>query len=124
VYHWLILRTSQCSTLQHQWNELKIRREKFSSSNSMGAHKGFPGYLCSEDLLLLCVELGVRLSALEARELTFIIAPDKLGKVSMNDLQGFMGRSCRMFGEIEDVLARDVMRVLVDAYAVRNTLST
>jgi hypothetical protein len=107
----LINKFDDCfSTLLHQWNELKTRRETFAPSNR------FPGYLCSEDLLLLCVDLGVRLSAQEARELCLLIAPDKCGKVAMSDLQAFMGRSCRMFGELEDVLARDVMRVLVDAF--------
>ena len=107
-----------CSSLQHEWDGLKRRREK-------AGHVRFPGYLTSEDLLLLLVEMGSRVSAEEARELTLLIGPDKAGKLTLPDLQAFLTRNCRMFGEIEAVLARDVLKVLVDAYTLhRNAIRT
>ncbi len=64
--------------------------------------------------------LGVRLSAIEARELTLLMAPEKNGRIHQSDLHAFMGRSCRSFGELVAVLERDLLRDLFDAYRAHN----
>ena len=94
----------------HQWNEIKRRRETSSGFR-------FPGYLASEDLRLKATSMGVRLSALEAREMAMLVAPEKSGKITQSDLQLFTSRSCRMFGELDAILERDLLKPLITAYS-------
>lgn len=92
-----------------QWQELKSQFE-----HSTGQR--FPGYLNAQVLQLKIGLLGLRLSAVEARELTLIIAPEKSGKVNQVELQAFMARTCRSFGELVALMSRELFRDLVIAY--------
>ena len=98
---------------EHQWEELKQRKEKATGAK-------FPGYICSEDLLLLLISLGYRISAVEARELVLIIAPGKNswqnGKIEQKELIAFTHSSCRLFGELDKILEKDMLAPLIAAY--------
>ncbi len=105
-----------CSSLtpaQFQWEEIKRRREK-----STGVK--FPGFICAEDLSLLLVDLGVRLSATESRELLLMIAPGRNawqnGKIDQKDLIAFANCTTRMFGQLDACLEKEILKPLVDAY--------
>lgn len=76
----------------------------------------FPGYLCAEDIMLVLANLGIRTSIIESRELSLLIGPEKNGRIYQQDLQNFMGRTCRSFGELIAILERDIFKVLFNAY--------
>jgi hypothetical protein len=76
----------------------------------------FPGYLCAEDIMLVLANLGIRTSITESRELSLLIGPEKNGRIYQQDLQNFMGRTCRSFGELIAILERDIFKVLFNAY--------
>lgn len=92
-----------------QWQEFKIRYERSSGQK-------FPGYLSAHVLQLTLANLSFRLSSIEARELTLIVAPEKNGRVHLSELHAFMGRSCRSFGELVALLDRDILKDLMDLY--------
>ena len=55
----------------------------------------FPGYLNFHSVVIALANLGVRLSVVEAKELSFIVAPEKSGKIYEPDLHAFMTRTGR-----------------------------
>jgi hypothetical protein len=97
------------STSQYQWDQISKRHRAAEGIK-------FPGYLCSEDLLLLMAKLGLRLSPIECRELLLIIAPERNGKVYQTDFHTFSLNSSRMIGEMEALLERDLLKPLLTAY--------
>jgi hypothetical protein len=46
-----------------------------------------------------------------------IVGPEKNGKLNQSDLQAFGTSSCRMFGEMQAVLERDLLKPLFAAYS-------
>ena len=60
--------------------------------------------------------LGHHLSFQESKELCLIIAPEKRGRIHQSDLDSFMRRSSRPFGELLAMLERDILKPVVDAY--------
>eukprot|EP00428_Durinskia_dybowskii_P086513 CAMPEP_0170444082 /NCGR_PEP_ID=MMETSP0117_2-20130122/48335_1 /TAXON_ID=400756 /ORGANISM="Durinskia baltica, Strain CSIRO CS-38" /LENGTH=118 /DNA_ID=CAMNT_0010704861 /DNA_START=208 /DNA_END=561 /DNA_ORIENTATION=- len=68
--------------------------------------------------------LGTNLSALEARELTLLVAPEKNGRVHQADLHSFMGREHRSYGELIALLERDLIKDLIDAYRAHDAALT
>jgi Ca2+-binding EF-hand superfamily protein len=97
------------AALAHQWTELRTRHEK-----SYGTK--FPGYLTPDDILILLLSIGVRVTTAEARELVLIMGPERSGRLQQADLIQFMGSSCRSFGELCALMERDVMKPLIDCY--------
>jgi Ca2+-binding EF-hand superfamily protein len=100
---------STATASKSQWKWFKHRYEK-----ALG--QKFPGFLSAPVLQSTFLVLGIRLSAIEARELTLLIAPEKTGRIHLADLHGFMGRSCRSIGELIACLERDIFSDLIDAY--------
>lgn len=92
-----------------QWNDLKSRHERSTL-------RKFPGYLTSEDLLMVLSAQSVLLSGAEARELLLLVAPEGNGQVRQPDLHAFMNRQCRSLGELVALLERDVMNSIVEVY--------
>jgi Ca2+-binding EF-hand superfamily protein len=93
---------------QKQWEELQRRHEL-----SRGT---FPGFLDSDDVLNLCSYLNSHVTPLGSREIMLMIAPDQNGRVTHNDLNLFMSRTIRSFGELLALLDRDVMKPIFDLY--------
>lgn len=101
--------TTTATASKQQWAWLKSRYEK-----SMG--QKFPGFLSAPVLQSALLNLGIQLSAVEAKEFTLFIAPEKTGRVHMSDLHAFMGRSSRSIGELVALFERDIFHELIDAY--------
>jgi hypothetical protein len=78
--------------------------------------KKFPGYISAPILQSTLANLGLRLSAIEARELTLMVAPEKSGRIHLAELHAFMSRSCRSIGELVAIFERDLLSDLVDTY--------
>lgn len=92
-----------------QWKQFKLKYERLS-------RRRFPGYLDAQVLMITMATLGTRLSALEARELTLLVAPEKNGRIHQSDLHSFMSRECRSFGELIALIERELLRDVIDAY--------
>jgi Ca2+-binding EF-hand superfamily protein len=101
--------TSTASASAAQWKAFQKSYQKLTK-------RKFPGYLDAQVLLLTLSNLGTRLSALEARELTLLVAPEKNGRVHQADLHSFMGRENRSFGELIALLERELLKDLIDSY--------
>ena len=101
--------TSSATASKQQWKEFKLKYEKSTDQK-------FPGYLSATVLVMTLAVQGVRLSAIEARELTLMMAPEKNGRIHQSDLHSFMGRTCRSYGELIAVMERDILTDLFDAY--------
>jgi Ca2+-binding EF-hand superfamily protein len=104
-----IQNTNSATASKTQWKWFKIRYEKAFLSK-------FPGFLSPPILQSTLNSLGIRLSAIEARELTLIVAPEKAGRIHLADLHAFMGRSCRSLGELIALIERDLFPDLIDTY--------
>ncbi len=118
---WLIRGTSEkitstatATASKQQWKEFKHKYEKFTDQK-------FPGYLSAQVLTVTLAAMGIRLSAIEARELTLLMAPEKNGRIHQSDLHAFMGRGCRSYGELIAVMEREVLRDLLDAFRAHNS---
>ena len=92
-----------------QWDELKERRQRSRGGT-------FPNFLDADDILLTCAYLGCWLSPLGSRELVLMISPEQNGRITPPDLNGFMARNARTFGELVALLERDIMKPLFDRY--------
>lgn len=92
-----------------QWHDFKINYERVTKMK-------FPGFLSSQLMSLTTARLGIRLSAMEARELTLLIAPEKNGRIFQSDLHAFMTSSCRTIGELIALVEKDIFSDLLDAY--------
>lgn len=106
---WLLRGAGKKVDFTTQWNEMKRHHEKSFSQK-------FPGFLIPQVLQLQVSRLELRLSALEARQLTFMVAPDKNGRVNQQDLQAFMQRTTRSVGELIALVHRELFGPLVAAY--------
>lgn len=109
--------TATASASAEQWKAFATRYERRRG-------KKFPGYLDAETLLITMSVLGTNLSALEARELTLLVAPEKNGRVHQADLHAFMGREHRSFGELIALLERELLRDMVDAFRAHDAALT
>ena len=109
--------TSTASASDQQWKRFKKMYKQF-------AHRPFPGFLDAQILLVTMSNLGYPLSAVEARELTLLVAPEKHGKIMQADLHSFMGREHRSFGELTALLERDLIKDLIDAYRAHDAALT
>lgn len=94
---------------KEQWKAFKKRYE-------MSTGQRFPGYISAHTLQVSVAALGVYLSAIEARELSLVVAPEKNGRVHLTELHSFMGRNCRNFGELTSLLERELLTDLIQAY--------
>lgn len=101
--------TSTASASAQQWKTFKHQYQNLTK------HK-FPGYLDAQVLLITMSKLGFQLSALETRELTLLVAPEKNGRVHQADLHSFMGREHRTYGEIIALVERELLRDFIDTY--------
>eukprot|EP01032_Pedospumella_encystans_P016863 gene16863-19219_t len=101
--------TTTASASKAQWKAFKHLYQQLTK------HK-FPGYLDAQVLLITMSKLGMLLSALETRELTLLVAPEKSGRVHQADLHTFMGRENRTFGELIALIERDLLRDFIDIY--------
>eukprot|EP00981_Chlorochromonas_danica_P008825 scaffold2312_cov165-Ochromonas_danica.AAC.65 len=97
---------------KEQWRSLKRRYERATGQRC-------PGFLNAPALQHTVASLGVCISAVEARELALVIAPEKNGRVHLSELQAFMTRSCRAFGELLAVFEQRLGE-LVEAYRACN----
>jgi hypothetical protein len=100
------------ATSDQQWRYFGVLYKKCLKSD-------FPDFLGSQLLTLTLNRMGsaFRLAATEARELILLVAPRKNnGRVLKADLQDFISRSCRSFGEMVALLQRGVLRPLYMAY--------
>jgi hypothetical protein len=95
------------SAIAFQWKELELNHER-----SYGTK--FPGYLMTEDFYIILARLGCRLSHDELKVLTMVVAPDSSGRVLQPDIESFMNRQCRSFGELLHLLEMDILKPLVD----------
>ncbi len=93
---------------QKQWDELKERHEK--------ARGTFPNFLDADDVLLTCGYLGSWTSPLGSRELLLMIAPEQNGRITQSDLNSFIARSVRSYGELLALCDRDIMKPIFDSY--------
>jgi Ca2+-binding EF-hand superfamily protein len=109
--------TSTASASTEQWKGFATRYERRT-------RRKFPGYLDAETLLITMSVLGTHLSALEARELTLLVAPEKNGRVHQADLHAFMGREHRSFGELIALIERELLRDIIDAYRAHDAALT
>lgn len=109
--------TSTASASTQQWKHFKHQYQKFTK------HK-FPGYLDAQVLLLTMSNLNTILSALEARELTLLVAPEKNGRIHQTDLHSFMGREHRSYGELIALLERELLKDVIDAYRAHSAALT
>jgi Ca2+-binding EF-hand superfamily protein len=94
--------TQQWKAFKHQYEQLTKRK--------------FPGYLDAQVLLITMSNLSIKLSALETRELTLLVAPEKNGRVHQADLHSFMAREHRTFGELIALVERELLKHLIDSY--------
>ena len=103
---------------------LKRRHEKQSGKAFPGLlTQDFPGFISPDDLQSIMSLLGLRLSFEECRELSVLIASEKRGRIFQADLTEFIGRNCRSFGKLQELLEKDIIKPLVDVYrAHRNAL--
>lgn len=101
--------TSTASASKTQWKAFKHMYQNLTK------HK-FPGYLDAQVLLITMSKLGFQLSALETRELTLLVAPEKNGRVHQADLHSFMGREHRTYGELIALVERVLLRDFIDTY--------
>ena len=76
----------------------------------------FPGFLTADDMQSLLAFLGFRISFEESREVCVLVASEKRGRIYQADLTEFIGRTCRSFGKLRELLEKDIMKPLVDAY--------
>ena len=113
---WLVRGTSEkiesnvaATASKQQWKEFKGRYEKSTGQK-------FPGFLSARVLELTMANLGVRLSATEARELALVVAPEKSGRVHLAELHSFMGRNCRSFGELVALIQRELLTDVIDSF--------
>ncbi len=113
---WLVRGTSEKNgnnssaiASKEQWKAFKLKYVKSSGQK-------FPGYLSAYTLQVTVATLGIWISAIEARELSLVVAPEKNGRVHLTELHSFMGRHCRGFGELVALLQREVLTDLVEAY--------
>lgn len=97
------------SNIAFQWKELELNHER-SYGNK------FPGYLTTEDFYIALARLGYRLSHDELKILTMVLAPESSGRVLQPDIELFMNRQCRSFGELVYILETDLMKPLIDVY--------
>ena len=58
----------------------------------------------------------MRLSDIETRQLAFIVAPEKNGRINQADMANFSKGKCRSFGEILALLDRDIMEPAINIY--------
>ena len=100
---------SNSPAMTQLWRTLQTRHEAISQSR-------FPGYISALDITHLLAKERVRISVHEARELLLLVGPEKHGKITPADLQLFVSRSCRTFGELIAVLERDLLKKVVDEY--------
>ena len=70
---------------------------------------------------MLCASFGDRLTFLEAKELSLLIAPTKSGQITKDDLRGFMDAGCRPLGSLLKLVERDLLKPLVDEYRKMQT---
>lgn len=90
-----------------QWKNFQKQYEKLTL-------KTFPKFLDSQVILFTMSKMAFRLSCLEAREVTFLLAPDKNGRIHQADLHAFMSRDARTYGELVALLERDLLKELID----------
>jgi hypothetical protein len=99
--------SSLSSAVAFQWRELELNHER-----SYGTK--FPGYLVTEDFYIILGRLGCRLSHEELKILTMVLAPESNGRVLQPDIESFMNRQCRSFGELIHILEMDLLKPLLD----------
>jgi hypothetical protein len=68
----------------------------------------------TEDFYIILARLGYRLSHEELKILTMAVAPDSNGRVLQPDIELFMNRQCRSFGELLHILEMDLLKPLID----------
>jgi len=90
-----------------QWKSFTKQYVKLTGRN-------FPGFLDSQLMVITMNNLSVRLSFLEARELTLLIAPEKNGRIHQTDIHAFMTRDLRTYGELMAIIERDILKDLID----------
>lgn len=106
---WLVRGAGDKGEAHKQWADMKKHHEKSFSQK-------FPGFLTAQVLQLQLGILGLRLSALEARELSMLMAPDKNGRINQAELHAFMVRTTRTVGELTSLMNRELFGPLVTAY--------
>jgi Ca2+-binding EF-hand superfamily protein len=90
---------------------LEMKRMHISKGSSK-----FPGYLSCNDFMICLNRIGVRLHAVEARALTFIVAPTQSGHIHQKDIHEFMRAPLRTFAELYALLERSLLRDLFNLY--------
>jgi Ca2+-binding EF-hand superfamily protein len=108
---------STASASAQQWKAFKKQYEKHTK-------RAFPNYLDAQIMLITMSNQGTRLSALEARELTLLVAPEKNGRIHQADLHSFMGREHRSYGELIALMERELMKDIIDAYRAHDAANT
>lgn len=99
---------------QGQWGELQRLHEGYYNTK-------FPGYLVPQDVKFFLMRMSIHLSYEECKEVTMLLAPEKSGKVHNSDIQTFIKRECRSFGELMSMLEKDIMKPIMDVYRSYST---
>ena len=90
--------------------------KKFKYTHRKTTHMDFPGFISAEDVYYIMARNKCRLDFSECQLLTYLIAPEKEGKISRLDLQKFSNGVCRSYGEICNILERGLMEKVISAY--------